>query len=567
MPKITPQQNLILDEQVRLLFAAIPLSIIMTVANASIFVFIQWDIFDHDRLLNWLTGLLLIVIFRGYIANRYKYGKYSLENTVRWQHLFNAGAILIALFWGYASLFLFPQQSITHQVFLAFVIAGMCAGAVTTLSFLRLPIIVFLCFSLLPLIWNFSTSSTDISVAMSIMIFLFFIGTLSSAKNSYKNTLSNITMRLDADQREMALHESEARYRHIFEAAPLGIIHYDQDSKVLECNIRLGEILGCEPSKLIGMKISDTADDDMLINAIKHSLTGRNGLYQGSSTQFYPGKDTPIRAYCRGIMLTNSDIVGGVAIIEDTTEDQQVENLKSEFISTVSHELRTPLTAILGSLSLLKSGVVADPSGAQNLLTNAHRNSERLLMLINDILDFEKISVGKMEFNKEPILIMDFAEQALQNNAAYGEKYHIHYEITQGIEADLTMFGDHHRLMQVMSNLLSNAAKFSPENSRVEILLENNDTNVTITVCDHGTGIPDEFSERIFERFSQADSSDIRSVGGTGLGLNISRAIVSHHGGHIWFETEVGQGTCFYFTIPLAEPNTIASTSTLLEQA
>jgi len=545
------KKNLILDAQVRLLFAAIPLSFIVTIINASIFAFIQWDILHQGRVSGWLAGLLVVMVFRIYLASQYKHSKSSLENAVRWQYLFNIGAILTALFWGYASLFLFPHQSITHQVFLAFVIAGMCAGAVTTLSFLRLPIASFLCLTLLPLIWNFFASNTEISIAMGIMVSLFFIGTLSSAKSGYENTLSNITMRLDADLREKALHESETRYKHIFEAAPLGIIHYDQDSRVLKCNVRMEEMLGCEPHKLIGKKIFDTVNGGMLIDAIKRSLAGKNGFYQGSSEQLYPGKDTPIRAYCRGIDQANGDVVGGVVVVEDMTEDCRVERLKSEFISTVSHELRTPLTAIIGSLSLLKSGVVTDQAGSQELLINAHRNSERLLLLINDILDIEKISAGKMKYNKAPLMIMDFVEQVIQNNAAYGDKHHVRYEITKSVGSDLAMLGDSHRLMQVMSNLLSNAAKFSKENSTVEIRLESDDKNITIAVCDYGEGIPEEFRGRVFDRFSQADSSDIRRVGGTGLGLNISRAIINGHGGHIWFETKLGQGTCFYFTVPL----------------
>ncbi|MFC1603287.1 ATP-binding protein, partial [Pseudomonadota bacterium] len=527
MSKITAKKDLILDEQVRLLFAAIPLSAILTVVNASILTFIQWNVLNHTHLLTWLIGLLLVVVFRTYLASQYKQSESTLENTSRWQYLFNTGTILAALFWCGASLFLFPQQSITHQVFLAFVIGGMCAGAVTTLSFLRLPIACFLCLSLLPLIWNFLTSDTDISIAMGIMILLFFIGTLSSAKSAYESTLSNITMRLDADLREKALHESEARYKHIFEAAPLGIIHYDQNGSILKCNMRMGEMLGCESLKLIGKKMFDTVGDDMLIHAVKRSLAGKNGFYQGSAKQLYPGEDTPIRAYCRGIVQLNGDVVGGVAVVEDMTEDQRVERLKSEFVSTVSHELRTPLTAILGSLSLLKSGAVTDQSDIQELLTNAHRNSERLLMLINDILDIEKISAGKIEYNKAPLLVMDFVEQAIQVNAAYGDKHHVQYEITQSVVDDLAMFGDHHRLMQVMSNLLSNATKFSPENSNVQIILKHDDKNITIAVCDQGVGIPEEFRDKIFERFSQADSSDIRLVGGTGLGLNISRAIIN----------------------------------------
>ena len=234
----------------------------------------------------------------------------------------------------------------------------------------------------------------------------------------------------------------------------------------------------------------------------------------------------------------------------DITNRIEVENMKSEFVSTVSHELRTPLTSIHGSLGLVTGGAVGEvPAQARDLIEIAGKNCERLIALVNDILDMEKIESGRMEYKFDLVDLDILVEQAIRANQAYGSEFDVAFVLTD-TETGARVQGDGERLTQVLANLLSNAAKFSPAGEDVGISITRNDGAFRVSVKDSGNGVPEEFRDRIFEKFSQADSSDARQGGGTGLGLSISKAIVDEHGGRIDFDTEIGRGTTFYFDLP-----------------
>ncbi len=232
----------------------------------------------------------------------------------------------------------------------------------------------------------------------------------------------------------------------------------------------------------------------------------------------------------------------------DISSRKEIERMKNEFISVVSHELRTPLSSIVGSLGLLVNmqGLRED---VQTLVRVARDNSQRLVRLINDILDVEKLDTDKLQIQLEPVELGALLETAIQANQGYADQYGVSLVLTsrQGpawVEANFD------RLMQVMANLLSNAAKFSPREARVEVRLEQAHGAVRVSVTDPGPGIPDEFKPRVFDRFAQADSSTTRRRGGTGLGLAICKMIIDKLGGKIDFVSAPGQGTTFYFDLP-----------------
>jgi CheY-like chemotaxis protein len=225
--------------------------------------------------------------------------------------------------------------------------------------------------------------------------------------------------------------------------------------------------------------------------------------------------------------------------------------MKDEFVSTVSHELRTPLTSIQGSLGLVANGVTgALPTAAKPLVDIAYKNCGRLILLINDILDSEKIAAGKMKFTLKEQDLQPLLEQAIESNRAYGAQFGVRFE-TGELAPGARVEVDADRFNQVMANLLSNAAKFSPTGDVVTVSVQRNAPGrVRIAVSDRGQGIPAEFRDRIFQKFSQADSSDRRAKGGTGLGLNISKAIVEKHGGVLSFASDAGEGTSFFVELP-----------------
>lgn len=243
-----------------------------------------------------------------------------------------------------------------------------------------------------------------------------------------------------------------------------------------------------------------------------------------------------------------------VAIARDLTERRKIDKLKSEFISTVSHELRTPLTSIRGSLGLLRGGVAGElPQQVKPMIEIAYSNAERLVRLINDILDMEKIESGKMHFEFKALELMPLINQALAANHGYGEQHQVRFALGAALPG-VRVNVDTDRLSQVLANLLSNAAKFSPPGEEVTVSVKECGPLLRVEVSDHGPGIPEEFRARIFQKFSQADSSDTKQKGGTGLGLSITKAIVEKMGGNIGFVSEAGRGTTFFFELPRAVP-------------
>ncbi|MDP3497241.1 MAG: PAS domain S-box protein [Candidatus Nitrotoga sp.] len=248
-----------------------------------------------------------------------------------------------------------------------------------------------------------------------------------------------------------------------------------------------------------------------------------------------------------------------VAIIQDITERKNIERMKSELISTVSHELRTPLTSIRGSLGLIVGGVAGELSPQAKMLVDiAHKNSERLILLVNDILDMEKIEAGKMELQFKPVELMPLLHQALEANCAYGEQFNVSYKLENDLPGIMVNV-DANRLMQVRTNLLSNAAKFSSTGNNVTVAVIVSGNRVRVEVKDHGSGISEQFRSQIFQKFAQGDSSDTRKKGGTGLGLSITRAIVEKMGGYIGFSSEPNVLTTFFIEFPIWEETVVTT--------
>lgn len=239
-----------------------------------------------------------------------------------------------------------------------------------------------------------------------------------------------------------------------------------------------------------------------------------------------------------------------LAIVRDVTSERNVERLKNQFLSTVSHELRTPLTAIAGYIGLLSGGVIPGiPKQACEMLDNTKQNTERLTTLIDDLLDFQKFSSGHMQYNMNNIQVSEFIKHTVELNQGYASKYNVQLVYDNQVE-NINVWMDENRMHQVMANIISNAIKYSPKNEKVFVQLKYNNDQIKISVTDKGHGIPEEFQGKVFEEFTQSDSSDTRAVGGTGLGLSITKVIVEAHKGSIDFQTEIGVGTTFNIYLP-----------------
>lgn len=372
----------------------------------------------------------------------------------------------------------------------------------------------------------------------------------------------NERLQLELDERkrtELALERLSRQNQLILNSVGEGLCGLDLQGKITFVNPAAANLLGYSVAELIGQSIyiilphakSDNTPHELTESPIYASL--RDGtIHQVTNELFWRQNNTsfPVEYVSRPIREAG-EIVGAVITFKDITERQVVERMKDEFISVVSHELRTPLTSIHGSLGLLASGLLK-PGGdrGQRLLEIAVDSTERLVRLINDILDIERIESGKVKMVQQTCDAADLMIEAVEVMQSIAEQHGVNLSVTP-VSAQL--LADRDRIIQTLTNLLSNAIKFSFEANTVWLTAQNQGDQILFRVKDRGRGIPTDKLETIFERFQQVDVSDSRNHEGTGLGLAICRSIVQQHGGCIWVESTPGEGSTFYFTLPILQ--------------
>ncbi|WP_239995753.1 response regulator [Nitrincola tibetensis] len=391
--------------------------------------------------------------------------------------------------------------------------------------------------------------------------------------NPEVKALARAMNRLAKEQKaaNLAVREVERFLTNVLDSASeISIIATDKDGVITVFNKGAERMLGFSGADLVGketpalLHLAEEVEQRSaeLSAALGYPVNGfrvfvekaeQNGAEKRDWTYLHKTRrPIPVSLVVTTMRNDTGDITGYLGIAEDISERKRLDKMKSEFISTVSHELRTPLTSISGALGLLIGGGLGDlPEKAQKLLATAHRNSKRLTHLINDLLDIEKITAGKLHYDMEVQPLMPLIEQAVESNQDYGSDRGIRLSFISGDLSDTRVYVDTQRLMQVLANLLSNAIKFSPDHDEVRIKADVSDTKVIISVIDNGRGIADSFRGKIFQRFAQADASDTRAKEGTGLGLAITRELVEKMGGRIDYESEEGKGARFFFELPI----------------
>jgi len=544
----------VLAYQVEQLYASALPALVATIINAFILSVVLWLVIDQSIILGWLIAVLFVSLLRSAVVFRYKKSQ-PIKNVTYWYRLFFIGTFFSSLLWGLSPLFLFPESDIARQVFLAFVIGGMVAGSLTTLSHIKILIYTYLSVTLIPVLLRFYISDSELGLSMGVMLTLYFIMMLIAARRTHNNILQNIYLHLENIERERSLQQSEHKYQTILDTATDAFFLHDLNGKFIDVNQEACTSLGYTRNELLSMSVSDVVKQSEKIsyNNVLQKLIQGDAVREEGIHQCKDGSTFPVEVSIGLIKMNNEELFSVLA--RDITERQRIDNMKNEFISTVSHELRTPLTSIRGSLGLISGGAVGElPEQANEMVQVAGNNTERLLLLINDILDIQKIESGQMTFNFDCVDLMLCIEKALTDNAAFAEQYNVKFVITDQVD-DAYVYADKARLSQVMANLMSNAAKFSHQGDSVEIGLTKNNHHYIISVADHGSGIPEEFFDKLFDKFTQSDSSDTREKGGTGLGLNITKLIVERHKGKIYFDSKVGSGTRFYIELPVYSLN------------
>mgnify|MGYP000542203309 CR=1 FL=1 len=388
---------------------------------------------------------------------------------------------------------------------------------------------------------------------------------LRQRRHELKGVNATLEARVEARTQELeralvAVQASEQRIGAIVEAAQDAFVGVDMRGLVTDWNSAAERMFGWKRSEVLGWPMPE------LIVPERFRPSTYRAIDEVRSTGYSPllerrvertvisrqGVEFPIE-----MTAGLASGVGGsffAVFLHDISERRKVDQLKSEFVATVSHELRTPLTSIRASLSMLADGIAGDlPPDVANLVDIAHQSSERLVRLVNDVLDIQKIEAGSMQFERHAQPLLPVAEHALESMQAYAAQMGVTLRLDCEDEARaLSAAIDPDRLVQVLTNLLSNAIKFSPRGGQVTLGLSRHAGGARLSVRDQGAGIPADFQPRVFQRFAQADGADTRQKGGTGLGLSITRSLVEEHGGQISFETKPGAGTVFRVDLPPA---------------
>ncbi len=354
-----------------------------------------------------------------------------------------------------------------------------------------------------------------------------------------------------------ALRASRERFELVVKQAPVGMALFSTGGHFLGMNEALCRMTGYAENELRGeMRFRDLlspSDFRTVLRAISKLKSEQQSSYQ-NECQIIPKNGPPIWGLLSIAWTFDPVRETEVFIVQinDINEKKNIEKMKAEFVATVSHELRTPLTSIKGALGLLRGPMVSNmPTGAERLLEIAASNTDRLSELVNDILDLEKIRSGEVEFYIEPVHLQPLLSDSMEQMLTFAVQHKIEF-VMEAPRTPVIAIIDPQRTQQVVANLLSNACKYSDDNSKVHIRLETVGDQALICVLNTGPVISDDFKLKVFEPFSQADASDTRAKGGTGLGLNISRQIVERMNGKIGFKSEAKTPNAFWFTVPLA---------------
>jgi PAS domain S-box-containing protein len=360
-----------------------------------------------------------------------------------------------------------------------------------------------------------------------------------------------------------ALRDSEERARSVIATAGDAYVQFDAAGRITEWNAQAEQTFGLGRDEALGRALPYLLLAAHDRAAFEHQV-GLRTEPGAAGSSFRRFETTMLHRSAREVpveVTSWATETGGRPVfncfVRDISERQAVERAKNEFVSVVSHELRTPLTSIHGALSLLRGGMLGELSErGQNVVESAVHNTDRLVRLINDILDIERLDSGRVTLQRQGCDVAALAVRSMEAMRPMAESAGVR------LEADAQpgrTWADPDRIEQTFTNLLSNAIKFSSPGGAVRLVTRTTGSGLRVEVRDEGRGIPPEHLELIFDRFQQVDSSDARQMGGTGLGLAICRTIVEQHGGRIWAESELGVGATLVVTLPVLAPGAAAA--------
>ncbi len=545
-------------------FNGLPLALIVSVVLAGMTAVMLRGSAASSTLATWLACLIAVNAVRFVHYRHYRSRHSRDEGTLgAFDRRLFFGYLASGVVWGSAALLFLPHAP-ELQFFLAFVIAGVSSGAVTSLSVAPLAAYAFVAPCVLPLALRFLLAGDALHAVMGVMTCFYMGVVVLVARRGQAQLTRMVESTLEAQHNRAALDSSEvlrratdARLRVAADAGQIGVWEWDLRSNELMWDERMCQIYRVEP-----VVNSDYRDvwrlrlhpaDLARVEAELARAVAAAARFKSEFRIVWPdGEDRYLRAAAQVQRAPDGSPLRLIGINIDVTELKRLERVKSEFVSTVSHELRTPLTSIRGSLGLVINGAAGAVSeSAKGMLRMADRNAERLGSLIEDLLDVESIDSGRLRLELRAQTLQPLIQQALDANTPYAAQRQVTFEFSSTAAPNAIARVDAQRILQVMTNLLSNAVKFSPREGAVSVALSQpGPQRVRVEVRDRGPGISAEFQEKIFTLFAQGDASDSRPKGGAGLGLAISKTLIEHMGGVIGFAGNDGGGTTFFFELP-----------------
>lgn len=349
-------------------------------------------------------------------------------------------------------------------------------------------------------------------------------------------------------QAHAKVEHSELQLRSIIDTAMDVILSINEEGIIKQTNAAIEKLFSYTQAEILGIHIQRLMPTlELPGDFFKDTPKIRREI----AARRKDGSMLPVELTISTLPKERQNASHWVVVVRDISERVEADRIKQEFISTVSHELRTPLTSIRGALGLVAGGITGElPPRAKQYINIALSNTERLVRLVNDMLDFDKMTDGKIEFRTQEMDLVDICQRAITASDVQASLQGLRLSWEQSTQTRM-VWADPDRSMQVISNLLSNAIKFSPPGTEIAVHLSNTGHRLRVEVRDQGPGIPEAFQSRIFQRFAQADNSDARATGGSGLGLAISKSIIEKMGGIIGFSNAETRGAIFYFELPI----------------
>jgi PAS domain S-box-containing protein len=568
--------RLVLADRVEQLYSQMWLGILMTFAIGAIATFELWENRLKELVLFWWGIVLFITVSSAGLVIAYRRAAERATQPEQWLRWLGIAALANGANWGFAGAVFFPSHADEQQVFLAFLLAGMMSAGIPVYAASWPTFAVYGLGIVAPFTYVLATFGNRLFTELALLVPMFYAINVAIAyrlsgvfHSGYRlrraygrltDDYSVLNQRLERQlvELEEARRQVEASGRKLAlfaERAPIAVLELDEKGLVTQVNHAAELLFGYASGELLGGSVKRIvrpeyhAEFDKQWTALIASREPVAAIKIRNPRR--DGQDLVCEWAVTPLVNPEGAIISVIAQGQDVTQQVEAERMKKEFTSTLSHELRTPLTSIIGSLQLINSGVVGEVDKDVAELTGvAERNGQRLLDLINDILDIEKIESGKLTLSPEALGVDELVREAMLLNKAFAERFDVRFQ-AHGNLAAAQVFVDRKRLLQVMTNLLSNAAKFSPEGATVDIDMRVRDAVIRVAVQDRGPGIPEAFHGRIFGRFAQADSTASRQKSGTGLGLAICKRLIELMQGHIGFEERDGGGTSFWFELPL----------------